>query len=417
MKRLMSTTIVAGILAPLAAAAQDQVTLNWALWDWTAVAYYQPLIDAYEAANPNVTIEYTDLGSADYNQMLMTQLTGNNDEIDIVTIKDIPGYAQLVSTGSLVDLSTAYAEPIDPAPFGGLVEELTVDSGFYGLPFRADFWILYYNRDLFDAAGVDYPTNDMTWAEHDARARALSSGFGADRIYGSHQHTWRSTVQLPGILDGGSTLVAEDYGFLAPWYERVLSLQEDGAIQTYAALRTSQTHYSGPFFNGSIAMLPMGTWFVGTQIARVASGESLATNWGIASFPVPEGVAPGTTAATITSLGVNSSAADREAALDFVRWVAGPEGAAIIASTGTLPAIRDDAVIATIASNPGFPQDETSREALRTTQTYLEMPVDLRAAEIELVLNRAHDNIMTGNTPVADGIAEMNEGVRAILGN
>jgi multiple sugar transport system substrate-binding protein len=112
---------------------------------------------------------------------------------------------------------------------------------------------------------------------------------------------------------------------------------------------------------------------------------------------------------------VNSNSPDREAALDFIRWVASPEGAAVVASTGTLPAIRDDAVIETIASTEGFPEDENSRGALRTTQTYLEMPVDLKAAEIELVLNRAHDNIMTDNISVDGGLADMNEGVGAIL--
>ncbi|WP_220032286.1 ABC transporter substrate-binding protein [Pseudoroseicyclus aestuarii] len=411
----MRTTVLAGLLAPGAVLAQEeQTTLNWALWDANAVAYIQPLIDGYEAAHPDVTIEVTDLGSADYNQMLMTQLTGNNADIDVVTIKDIPGYAQLVSTSSLVDLSDAYEEPIDAAPFGGLIEAMTVDGGLYGLPFRADFWILYYNKDLFDAAGVDYPTNDMTWADHDEMARALTSGFGANKVYGSHLHTWRSTVQLPGILDGQNTLIADDYTFLVPWYERALALQDEGVIQSYAALKTSQTHYSGPFYNGSVAMLPMGSWFIGTQIDKVASGESLATNWGIASFPHPEGVEAGTTAATITSLGVNASAGDKEAALDFVRWVVSPEGAAIVAASGTLPAIRDDAVIDQIAGIDGFPEDETSRGALKTVQTYLELPVDLQAAEIELVLNRAHDNIMTENVSVEDGIAEMNEGVQDI---
>ncbi|WP_404403473.1 ABC transporter substrate-binding protein [Pelagibacterium halotolerans] len=412
----MTSTFLVGLLAPAVAFAQDEpVSLNWALWDWNSVAYYQPLIDAYEAEHPNVTIEYTDLGAADFPQMLMTQLTGGADDIDIVSIKDIPSYAQLISTDRLVDLTGAYDEPVDPAPYGGLLEELTVDGGLYGLPFRADFWLVYYNKDLFDAAGVDYPTNDWTWDEFYEKARALTSGFGADKVYGAHFHTWRSTVELPAIMDGENTLIAEDYSFLAPWYESVLALQEEGAVQSYGALKTSQTHYSGPFYNEQIAMLPMGSWFIGTQINKVDSGESLSENWGIASYPHPEGVAPGTTAATITSLGVNANSAHQEAALDFIRWVASPEGAAIIAKTGTLPAIRDDAVIETIASNPGFPQDENSRDALRTTQTYLELPVDLQAAEIELVLNRAHDNIMTGNVSVEDGIAEMNAGVQDIL--
>lgn len=69
-----------------------KVILKWALWDWESTTYYKPLIEAYEAANPNVKIEYLDLGSTDYMTMLSIQLTGGDDSIDVVTIKDIPGY-------------------------------------------------------------------------------------------------------------------------------------------------------------------------------------------------------------------------------------------------------------------------------------------------------------------------------------
>lgn len=81
----------------------NPVTLKWALWDWEATAYYQPLIDAYKAKNPNVTIEYVDLGSTDYMTMLSTQLSGGAD-LDILTVKDIPGYANLVKQNHLEPL-------------------------------------------------------------------------------------------------------------------------------------------------------------------------------------------------------------------------------------------------------------------------------------------------------------------------
>lgn len=417
MRNLMKTTLlVAAGLFPAAAFAQDKITLNWALWDWSATVYYQPLIEAYEAANPNVTIEYTDLGSQDYSMMVMTQLTGGADDLDIITIKDIPGYANLISSGALKDLGGYVADQgIDTAGYSGVVEALTVDGGLYAMPFRGDFWLTYYNKDLFDAAGVDYPTNDMSLDQWDKTARAVTSGMGADKVYGSITYTWRSCVQLYGILDGKHTLIDGEYGFLAPIYERILSLQDDGAIPSYAQLKTTSTHYSGPFFNGSLGMLPMGSWFIGTQIAKVKSGESLASNWGLVSYPHPEGVAAGTTAATITSLGVNSNSANAEAAMDFVKFVSGPEGAAIVANTGTLPALRTDDVINTIASTPGFPEDANSRAALQTTQSYLEMPVSLKAADIEVVLNRAHDAIMTNSISVEEGIADMTEGVAEIL--
>ncbi|WP_425484099.1 ABC transporter substrate-binding protein [Allomesorhizobium camelthorni] len=402
----------AGVLLAHGQAMAEQVTLNWSLWDWDKVAYYKPLISAYEAAHPDVKIEHTDLGSADYNQMVMTQLTGSGGDIDIVSIKDVPGYAQMVNTGRLLNL--ADIRPADTSGYGGLIESLTVDGGIYGLPMRTDFWIVYYNKDAFDAAGVPYPTNDMTWTQFDETARAVTKGFGPDKIFGAHLHTWRSTVQLPAIQSGEHTLVAKDYGFLKPWYERALALQEDGIVRSYASLKTSQTHYSGPWFASEIAMLPMGTWFIGTQIAKVASGESTAKNWGIVKFPHPEGIAAGATAGQVTSLGVNANSKQIDAAKDFVAWVSGPEGAAIVAGTGTVPALRDEKSVKLIASTPGFPADPASAGALTTTATYLEMPVDLKAAEYELVLNRVHDAIMTNNTPIDDGIAEMNAGVADI---
>ncbi len=412
-KHTVTLTTAAIALSGSMAMAED-ITLNWALWDYNNTAFFGPLIDAYEASHPGIKIEYTDLGSADYNQMVMTQLTGGADDLDIVSIKDIPGYAQLVSTGRIANLSEMGILPEDTSGYGGLVETLELDGAVYGFPFRTDFWLLYYNKAHFDAAGVDYPTNDMTWAEFDEKARALTTGFGANKVYGGHLHTWRSTVQLPAIQDGQHRLIAEDYSFLKPWYERVLSLQEDGAIRSYASLKTSQTHYSGPWYNGEIAMLPMGTWFIGSQIAKLESGESIASEWGLASFPHPEGVQAGATAGNVTALGINPNSSHIDAAADFIAWVGGPEGAAVVAETGTIPALRDASVMKTITSRKGFPTDETSLAALSTSAVYLEMPVNPKAAEYELVLNRVHDALMTNNISIEEGIKEMNEGVAAI---
>jgi len=416
LRRLAALTAMGVSFAAAGAAyAQDQITLNWALWDWNATAYYQPLIDAYQAKNPNVKIEYTDLGSTDYSTVLQTQLAGGADELDIITIKDVPGYANLIGANLLLPLDDYIAaQNIDTAAYGGLVDELKLNDKVYTLPFRSDFWVLYYNKDLFDKAGVAYPTNDMTLAQLDETARAVTSGFGADKVYGTHYHVWRSTVQLPGILDGQHTLTGGSYEFLKPYYERVLALQNDGIIQSYAALKTSNTHYSGPFFNAQIATLPMGSWFIGTQIAKVKSGESKAVNWGVVKFPHPDGVEAGTTAATITGLSVAANSKKQDAALDFVKFVSGPEGAAVVAKTGTFPALTTDDVLATITGTEGFPSDQGSKDALVTAKRYLEMPVSPLAPQIEVVLNRAHDAIMTDNISVDDGLAEMNKGVAEI---
>lgn len=414
----MTMALTMAALASTAATPVNaqEVKLKWALWDWAATAYYKPLLDAYKAKKPNVTIEYVDLGSTDYQTMLSMQLTGGAKDLDIVTVKDVPGYANLVRAKQLEDL-TAYmpANGIDPAAYGGIVEQLGIDGHTYALPFRSDFWVIYYNKDLFDKAGVPYPSNDMTIAQYDALAKKMTSGMGNQKVYGSHIHVWRSAVQLFGILDGKHTVVDGEYDWMKPFYERAIGLQKAGVVQNYAALKTSNTHYSAPFYNTSIATLPMGSWFVGTQIAKVKSGESKATNWGIVKYPHPEGVPAGTSVATITLLGVNSASANKAAALDFMKFVTGPEGAEVIAKTGTIPAIQTAKVIDTIAATPGFPTDANSKAALQLKKGYIEMPIHPKAAQIEVVLNRVHDAIMTENVTIDAGIAQMNKDVKAVV--
>lgn len=415
LKLIKSTALAAmGLALMQGQAMAQQTTINWALWDWDRTVYYQPLIDAFEAENPDIDVEYTDLGSADYNQMVMTQLTGGGDDLDVVTIKDIPGYVQMINTGRLMDLTGSDVEPADPSAYGGLIEALTVDGKLYALPMRTDFWIVYYNKAAFDAAGFDYPTNDMTWKEFDEKARAITTGFGQDKMYGVHNHVWRSVVELPAITTGERTLIADDYSFLKPWYERAIALQDDGIARTYASLKTSQTHYSSPWFQGKVGMMPMGTWFIPTQIDKQKTGESEVDSWGIVKYPHPEGAEGGGTAGVVTALAVNVNSKNAEASKKFIDFVSGPEGAKILAETGSIPALRDEEVLAAIKATPGFPEDPASAEALQVKATYLEMPVDPKAAEYELVLNRAHDNIMTGNVTIDDGIAEMNTGVAEI---
>src|SRR3569833_2880931 len=413
LRRIAAGTALGAVLAATGLAhAADQVTLNWALWDWAATPYYQPLIDAYEASHPDVKITYTDLGSADYDTVLQTQLTGGSSDLDVITIKDIPGYANLISAKLLTPLDDYIkAQNIDPKIYGGVLDSLTVDGKVYSLPFRSDFWLLYYNKDLFDKAGVPYPTNDMTLDQFADMARKVTSGFGADKVYGTHFHVWRSVVQLPAVFDGNYTVIDGTYDFLKPYYERVLKLQDEGDVMSYAQLKTSNTHYSGPFFNAQIASMPMGSWFIATQIAKVKSGESKAVHWGLAKYPHPDGVEPGTTASPITGLSVAANSKKQEAALDFVKFVSGPEGAAVVAKTGTFPAITTKDVLTTITSTPGFPDDQASKDALVTAKRYLEIPVSPLAPKIDLVLNQAHDAIMTGSESIDDGIAEMNKGV------
>ncbi|MBO5622782.1 MAG: extracellular solute-binding protein, partial [Butyrivibrio sp.] len=166
------------------AASDEPVNLKWALWDVSSTVYYQPLIDAYTAAHPNVSIEMVDLGSTDYSTVLGTQLSGSGSDFDVVTIKDVPGYVSLVNKGVLEPLNDRIAaDGVDLSLYNGVTDQVTIDGNLYELPFRSDIWVLFYNKDIFDAAGVDYPTNDMTWEEYDKLARSVTDTTPGAEVY------------------------------------------------------------------------------------------------------------------------------------------------------------------------------------------------------------------------------------------
>jgi multiple sugar transport system substrate-binding protein len=363
-----------------------------AAWDVATTPYWQAVIDAYEAANPNVTVELVDLASADYQQVMDVRLSGG-DDTDIITVKDIPGYAAMLTRGQIIPLNDYIeASGLDLSVYSGAAEELTYEGSIYALPFRSDIWILFYNKAIFDAAGLAYPTNDMTWAEFDALARQLTSGSGADKIYGAHFHVWRSTVELGTVQDGKNTVIANDYSFMAPMYDMVTKMQKDGIIMDWGELKTANIHYSGPFENGQVAMLPMGSWFIGRLVADQASGV-FDFDWGVAVYPHPDGVAAGTTAGTLTSLAINEKSDNKDAAWDFIKFYGGVEGAKVLAALGNLPAVRTPEVLEVFASLDGVPAEAT--EALKTTTVRLELPMHPNVGEVEQILNEEHELIMT----------------------
>jgi len=401
-------------------ASAEPVTLKWAIWDESTTPYWGALVEAYKDVAPNVTIEMVDLGSTDYQTVLATELSGSGTDFDVVTIKDVPGYATLVQKGSIIPLNDLIErDGIDLSRYSGIPEQLMVDGQLYEMPFRSDFWVLYYNKDLFDAKGVPYPTNDMTFEEYDALARQMTDTTFGSQVYGAHYHTWRSAVQLFAVLDGKHTILDGDYDFFKPYYEMVLNQEADGVCRKYTDLKTEGLHYSAAFSGGDVALMNQGSWYIGTLIANIASGEydsSLCGNWGIVKYPHAEGVEPGSTLGAIAALAVVSASEKQDAAWDFVKWVSGEGGAAVLSANGNFPAIQVDSTLDTISALEGFPTDPESKEALNVSNLYLEVPYGDKVSEINSILDSYHGSIMTGEMTIDDGIASMDNEVQKLLG-
>jgi len=404
---VLTTALLLGILAACGGnetttTSNEEVTLQWAVWDIEMVAYYEPLIAAYADIAPHVTIELVDLGASGFETILQTQLIGGAS-YDLIKIRDVPSYAMHVNADLLMPLQDMLnSTDINLSNYMGIPEQFMVDGNLYALPFRSDFWVVFYNKDLFDAAGVAYPTNEMTLDSWANIIRQVTHGEGTDIVWGNHFHTWASTTTLFGILDGQHTIADGNYEWLVPIYELVLALEDGGFVPARTDLQAGSIHHSATWAAQQIAQVNMGTWFIGTALEQ-------DFNWGMAAYPVPAGAPHGNTMGQVTQLAIPNTANHPEEAMAFIAFVSGEEGAKILAEVGQFPAFMTEEALDTIFAVPGFPQDDVSRGAMQPRNIFLEMPMHELAAEINAIRNEAHQEIMDRTMDIREGIDMMNQ--------
>lgn len=399
-------------LVPSFAMAED-IVIKVATWDATITPYLTATKEAFEASHPGMTIEYIDVASQDYHVKVGAMLSGG-DTVDVVDLKELSNMETWSAAGLIAPLDEMIAAGnYDLTKYAGTDKcYVGADGKVYGLPYRSDFWVLYYNKDLFDKAGVAYPTNDMTWEQYADLARQMTSGTeGADKVYGTHYHTWLSAVVNWAVCGTDYTLADGQYDNLKYFYDLALGLEDEGVTMAYADIKAANLHYRGAFEAGNIAMLPMGSWFASTLVNDIKSGDAKLKEFGFVTVPHLEGVAAGASFGSPTACAVNTNAKNKEAAWEFVSWRCSEEGAKAIASTGTRPAYVSEAVTAVMSSAEGFPQDENTLAAMMPTSIALEWPTGANVSEIKTIVNEEHTNIMTRTASIEDGIAAMNERV------
>ena len=413
MKKMLSVLLAAMMLLSLLAVpalAEDQV-LTVVTWDATTTAYLTAQKEAFEASHPGVTIEYVDCESGnEYGVKVSTMLAGG-DTSDVIMLKENDQVVQWQASGFAAPL-TDYIGSYDMSGFVGIEKNYAIDGVQYGIPFRSDFWVLFYNKDLFDAAGVEYPTNDMTWDQYAELAKKLTDK--DNDIYGTHYHTWLSTVANWAVCGTDYTLADGNYDNLLYFYKLYQDLEDYGACMSFADLKASGLKYGAAFENGNIAMMPMGYWQVSTFINDIKAGTA-SLNWGIVAVPHAEGVAAGSSFGNMTGVMMNAKSEKKDLAWEYMSWLCGPEGAKATASVGARPAWVSEEIAEAMASVEGFPADENSKAALLPTSVAMEWPVGEKVPDIKTIVNEEHSLIMAREITPEEGVAEMNERVAELL--
>lgn len=401
-----SCIFIFSILLLVTFSVSAQTTIKVALWDYEMSPEYHELIKTFEKNNPDIKIEVIDVTSQDYGDKLTVMLSGGED-LDVFAVKDMPGYSNFIEMNRLEPLNK-YMERdnFDTSVYSGLMKEIKVNDKYYGIPYRTDNWILFYNKDIFDQAGVEYPTNDMTWTEFREKAAALTSGSGSDKIYGAFLQPWMSLATNLGVLkqEGKITLAnGENYDFLRPGYELYLKMQyEDKSVMSYGEATTSSAHYRTQFESGRVGMMYIGTWTIGALISDHKAGRH-DVNWGIVKSPHWASMKePDTAVAIVTPLAINANSDKKEASWKFVKFAGSEAGAKIFAKHGVLPAVKTKDVLDVYTSADGFP--ENAAAALEAKKLLLEFPPAPNAGVMSSIIQEEHELIMLKEETIQEGI-------------
>lgn len=256
-----------------AADAGAPVDLQLTIWgsDLDAQVYQQRL-DLFTAENPDIKVELVYIPS-DYSQKVQTMIAGGTGPDILQVAEEVHAYSskgQIIPLNDFVaadniDLQARYGET------GGLTSAYSMDGNLYAMPDRGGALILYYNKDMFDQAGVAYPTKDWTWADFLDAAQKLTIRDGdAVTQYGFAAGGWWPWWMSFIYMNGGAVLNAEGQPVVnSPEAVEAIQFYNDlvykykvaPSPEDYANLGTNSPD---PLFaQGKVAMSTTGFWGIG----------------------------------------------------------------------------------------------------------------------------------------------------------
>ena len=266
------------------------------------------IVDGFEAENEGITVEVTTLPYEEYFTALQTDLAGGtaSDVFDI----EYANYAGYQANGVLAPLEGADAGAYQPS----LADAYATDGTQYALPSSFSNVVLFYNKDLFDAAGLEYPTADWTWADEQEAAEKLTdteAGVWGDYQPVSYHEFYKAVAQAGGQVladDGASVAFNSPEGIAAAEW---LTAKSGTTMPTAEQGAGTPDFDTSLFSEGKLAMWHTGIWMFGA-LAEVPFG------WDIAVEP---GDAQHASAMFSNAVAVSASSENADAAQKFAEFM------------------------------------------------------------------------------------------------
>ena len=320
----------------------------------------QKMVDAFQEEYPYITVEVETIGYDDYFTQMQTRVAGGTAP-DCYEL-NIENFAAYANKGMLAEISGVDVSGLNETALNAF----NVKGVQYGLPESFSNVVLIYNKDLFDQAGVAYPTAD--WTQDDLQAAAEAIRALGDDIFGIWQPITYNEFFKVVAQYGGALLNEEKTEFTINSPENIQAAQAlvDRVLVSNVQPNTVQQGGMGDwdmFMSGRLGMIPTGIWAFQTFT------ENCDFDWDIA-------VEPGSTQKAThffsNCVVLNPESKNQEAAATWLAWLtSSTKSAEIRLEAGwDLPALSDmDALASYLEITP-----PENREAVFESLNYLVMP-------------------------------------------
>ena len=320
----------------------------------------QKMVDAFREEYPYITVEVETIGYNDYFTQMQTRVAGGTAP-DCYEL-NIENFAAYANKGLLAEISGVDVSGLNETALNAF----NVKGVQYGLPESFSNVVLIYNKDLFDQAGVAYPTAD--WTQDDLQAAAEAIRALGDDIFGIWQPITYNEFFKVAAQYGGALLNEDKTEFTINSPENIRAAQAlvDRVLVSNVQPNTAQQGGMGDwdmFMSGRLGMIPTGIWAFQTFT------ENCGFDWDIA-------VEPGSTRKAThffsNCVVLNPESKNREAAAIWLAWLtSSTKSAEIRLEAGwDLPALSDmDALASYLEITP-----PENREAVFESLNYLVLP-------------------------------------------
>lgn len=305
-------------------------------WSWTPSAQAQ--VKAFEAAYPNVKVNYVNAGTGnDHYTKLQNAIKAGSGAPDVAQI-EYQALPQFALPGSLVDLREYGFNEYESAYTASTWAAVHAGDGLYGLPQDSGPMALFYNKEVFDKYGIAVP---KTWDEYIAAAKKLHAADPTKFITNDTGDAGFTTSMIwqaggtPFKTDGKNvTINLQDEGS-KKWTGEWNQLVEGGLV---ASIPGWTDEWFKALGDGTIATLPTGAWMPGVMEASVKAG---AGKWRVAPMPTYDGQ-PATAENGGSTQSVLKQSQNPALAAGFVRWLNHGDGVKTFLASGGFPATTKD---------------------------------------------------------------------------